>query len=297
MELVKYGFQGREMDVETGFLNFRNRIYNPVQGRFLQRDPIGFAGGMGLHEFTGGSPHNRSDSLGLDWATDTLCYAQELDNRRQAFEQLPQMIAGGSVNLTLDVMTFLNSMGSFLPYFLMNNWQAIMQAMPPLAQNSVGDQQTGGRSWWNRFADYFAGFGDIMTLGVTWYIRQRLGWNDVVDTQSTAYTAGKWTAYLYAITEFALGLPLLSKRAAHAWMPGQPLPFAIRPLFKHIPMGRTSILSTVLFQRWTWFLPRWLPIWTPIWGNLSLTSRQIGLIVSRWSAIHGWGSLAWNIFS
>jgi hypothetical protein len=36
-----------------------------VQGRFLQRDPIGFAGGMGLYEFTGGSPNNSTDPLGL----------------------------------------------------------------------------------------------------------------------------------------------------------------------------------------------------------------------------------------
>jgi RHS repeat-associated protein len=85
-ELVKYGFQGREMDTETGFLNFRNRIYNPVQGRFLQRDPIGFAGGMGLYEFTGGSPHNRGDALGLQ--DDIWCFIGELGEQRDAMSDV-----------------------------------------------------------------------------------------------------------------------------------------------------------------------------------------------------------------
>ena len=61
---VKYGFQGREIDQETGLLYFRNRYYSASQGRFLQRDPMGYVDGLGLHEFVGGNPFEFSDALG-----------------------------------------------------------------------------------------------------------------------------------------------------------------------------------------------------------------------------------------
>jgi RHS repeat-associated protein len=64
-DMVFYTFQGRQLDGETGLLYFRNRYYDPKQGRFLQRDPIGSADGMGLYEAFGGKPINNSDPLGL----------------------------------------------------------------------------------------------------------------------------------------------------------------------------------------------------------------------------------------
>jgi hypothetical protein len=53
------------MDVETGFLNFRMRMYSPEQGRFASRDPLGYVDGLGLHEAFGGNPGNRWDPWGL----------------------------------------------------------------------------------------------------------------------------------------------------------------------------------------------------------------------------------------
>jgi hypothetical protein len=55
------------MDVETGLLNFRNRLYSPEQGRFVSRDPLGYVDALGLHEFVGGNPGNYVDPWGLDW--------------------------------------------------------------------------------------------------------------------------------------------------------------------------------------------------------------------------------------
>jgi RHS repeat-associated protein len=41
-----FTFTGRELDAETGLMHFRARTYDPVQGRFKQRDPIGYVDGM-----------------------------------------------------------------------------------------------------------------------------------------------------------------------------------------------------------------------------------------------------------
>ena len=42
-------FTGREYDSESGLYYFRARYYDPSLGRFVGRDPIGYADGMNLY--------------------------------------------------------------------------------------------------------------------------------------------------------------------------------------------------------------------------------------------------------
>jgi hypothetical protein len=42
-------------------------VYDPSTGRWLQRDPIGEAGGLNLYGFVGNSPLNRVDPFGMDY--------------------------------------------------------------------------------------------------------------------------------------------------------------------------------------------------------------------------------------
>jgi len=65
-------FTGREYDGETGFYHFRGRAYSPDWGRFLQNDPIGFAGGgSNFLAYCQNDPINLSDPLGLCWGLTT----------------------------------------------------------------------------------------------------------------------------------------------------------------------------------------------------------------------------------
>ncbi|MBS1961083.1 MAG: RHS repeat-associated core domain-containing protein [Bdellovibrionales bacterium] len=65
-EPVRYGFTGREYDAETGLYYYRARIYNPDTGRFLTKDPIGFAGReINLYRYGKNSPLIYSDPTGL----------------------------------------------------------------------------------------------------------------------------------------------------------------------------------------------------------------------------------------
>ncbi len=54
-------------DMESGLIYYGYRYYDPRQGRFINRDPIGEAGGINLYGFVGNSPVNRVDFLGLNW--------------------------------------------------------------------------------------------------------------------------------------------------------------------------------------------------------------------------------------
>lgn len=59
-----YAYTGRRLDIETGFYYYRARYYSPQTGRFIQRDPLGYADGMGVYAYVGNNPINFVDPDG-----------------------------------------------------------------------------------------------------------------------------------------------------------------------------------------------------------------------------------------
>jgi RHS repeat-associated protein len=60
-----FQFTGREND-GTGLLNYRNRYYNPTQGRFVSEDPIGLSGGdVNVYRYVNNNPVQLKDPSGL----------------------------------------------------------------------------------------------------------------------------------------------------------------------------------------------------------------------------------------
>jgi RHS repeat-associated protein len=61
-----FGFTAQRIDPETGGLYYyRARHYSPAWGRFMQPDPIGYAGGSNLYAYVGNDPLNFNDPNGL----------------------------------------------------------------------------------------------------------------------------------------------------------------------------------------------------------------------------------------
>jgi RHS repeat-associated protein len=60
-----YTFTAREFDPEAGLYFYRARSYDPMLGRFLQEDPIGFAGGINLYSMVSNNPVKLTDAYGL----------------------------------------------------------------------------------------------------------------------------------------------------------------------------------------------------------------------------------------
>ena len=61
-----YTYTGREWDKETGLYYYRARYYDPMEGRFLSKDPIGFKGGSAvLYGYVSDNSVNDVDPSGL----------------------------------------------------------------------------------------------------------------------------------------------------------------------------------------------------------------------------------------
>ena len=70
---TRFLFAGSQYLPETGLYDMRNRFYSPVLNRFLQTDPIGFAGdALNLYRYCGDDPVDRSDPMGLLDTASTL---------------------------------------------------------------------------------------------------------------------------------------------------------------------------------------------------------------------------------
>jgi RHS repeat-associated protein len=58
-------YTGRDYDAETGLNYYRARYYDPVIGRFISEDPIGFDGGNNFYAYVENDPIDWTDPLGL----------------------------------------------------------------------------------------------------------------------------------------------------------------------------------------------------------------------------------------
>jgi RHS repeat-associated protein len=70
-----FTYTGREWDKETGLYYYRARFYDPMEGRFISKDPIGFAGGINLYSYVGQNSINRTDPTGLEWRNGSYNYS------------------------------------------------------------------------------------------------------------------------------------------------------------------------------------------------------------------------------
>jgi len=57
-------YTGRTLDLSTGLYYYRARYYDAVLERFINRDPIGYVGGINFYEYVGDDPLTRTDPRG-----------------------------------------------------------------------------------------------------------------------------------------------------------------------------------------------------------------------------------------
>jgi RHS repeat-associated protein len=86
-------FQGRRYDKETNLMYFRARYFEPIMGRFLQTDPMGYKDSMNLYQAFNMNPMNFLDPLGLwkrkgDWSAGRAYVKREKGDTLQELARL-----------------------------------------------------------------------------------------------------------------------------------------------------------------------------------------------------------------
>ena len=89
-----YRFSSKAQHSNSGLIDFGFRFYSPELGRFLNRDPIGEAGGINLYGFVGNSPPNAIDPHGL-WSLSRLLYTGDPNASDEVYNAALDAGAGG----------------------------------------------------------------------------------------------------------------------------------------------------------------------------------------------------------
>lgn len=63
----RFGFSTKMQNIETGLYYYGYRFYDPTNGRWLSKDPLGEMGGLNLYGFVTNDGLNRADFLGLNF--------------------------------------------------------------------------------------------------------------------------------------------------------------------------------------------------------------------------------------
>ncbi|MEO7113498.1 MAG: RHS repeat-associated core domain-containing protein, partial [Polyangiaceae bacterium] len=64
---IPFGFAGGIVDRDTALIRFGARDYDPSTGRWLRKEPLGFAGSENFYQYAAGDPVNFYDPDGRDF--------------------------------------------------------------------------------------------------------------------------------------------------------------------------------------------------------------------------------------
>jgi RHS repeat-associated protein len=95
-------FQGQYHDHETGLHYNRHRYYDPSVGRFVSRDPIGYAGGINFYQYVI-SPTQWVDPNGLCSSTLNRALGGKAHDKMQAHHLIPEEVWGRQASFFSDI--------------------------------------------------------------------------------------------------------------------------------------------------------------------------------------------------
>ncbi|MBO6689830.1 MAG: hypothetical protein JJ919_15245 [Henriciella sp.] len=133
------GYTGHVQDDASGLTYMQARYYDPVLGRFLSPDPLGYTAGMGLYTYVFNDPVNGTDPDGLDceyWGT--------CPPGSGAFAAIDSINCGDARTCSDGEQTRIRNHVGVVP--IAGNWQATaasMRAQGELLSTAIGAGKLG----------------------------------------------------------------------------------------------------------------------------------------------------------
>lgn len=140
-----WGFTGQLYDTITHTNHFFYREYSPQTGAFAQRDPIGYADGLGIYQYVHNNPVNRYDSWGLEEGDEgnNVNFSDEISTwstHIAAYASLTEKETAGNTLSAFSDAT--GSISNLIEHRADFNWQdatATILDVPRVAAASAGD--------------------------------------------------------------------------------------------------------------------------------------------------------------
>ncbi len=104
-DVFSFGFSTKYHDREIDMIGYQQRVYLPVLGRWLNRDPIGENGGVGLYSFCENNAISYTDSLGHA----VFLVLAGMDNNERVFTNQKNVMAN-SMRTAIKSLTLLKSL-------------------------------------------------------------------------------------------------------------------------------------------------------------------------------------------
>jgi RHS repeat-associated protein len=138
----RYGYTGRELDLESGLAYYRARYYDPQVGRFISVDPAGFgAGDTNLYRYVGNNSMMYTDPTGM-WSLPSW---NDLQQGWNNFTQSAQKIGNFYTGVAADAGTSIS--------------QGVSQLRLP-SLNEIGQGFNDFGNSWQTATNYWGGLLD-----------------------------------------------------------------------------------------------------------------------------------------
>lgn len=142
-----YLFTGRRLDAETALMHYRNRYYDTRLGRFVTRDPIGYAAGdANLYRYVGNMPLASVDTYGLEKSRKVEYLKRFGHGLKAKFVVFVEVTDKGRLGVNVHIRRYTEQFGNIEKY--RRKWNIMCKNDPAFKWRTLVWSKGGNKTGW-----------------------------------------------------------------------------------------------------------------------------------------------------